>query len=393
MIQAAKQSTTSLTQPISTDAPSGADLEYDAQFGDMERAAQGKEEQQYGETVIDAEPPDWPTVKRLARQLCQRTHDLRAGVYLAEAVIEDDGIAGFVNVLDMLSEWIHHEWETVHPQLDPADNHDPTSRVNTLARLTDQERILERLRNVALLEMRGVGRFTVGAAAELAEFGSSHQQTGSPLPLEVALAQFAVEPLLAVNTTMQQAVQAVQRLAGELETHVGIAESVEFGPLQSLFNGVAGVLQDRLERRGVDVGVDRGEADKSAAEFTDDDAALPEQHEQHEQPAENAGASRPLSRSADTTCDMPTQHKLPGNNSAHVGPDRWQIRDRHEVEIALERLCDFFVRNEPSSPIPLLLRRAKRLVPMNFLEILSDLAPEGLSQAQLLQGDTTSPTT
>ena len=52
----------------------------------------------------------------------------------------------------------------------------------------------------------------------------------------------------------------------------------------------------------------------------------------------------------------------------------------------LDKACDYFERHEPSSPVPLLLRRAKRLVSKDFMEILRDLAPDGVSQAENIGG-------
>ena len=53
---------------------------------------------------------------------------------------------------------------------------------------------------------------------------------------------------------------------------------------------------------------------------------------------------------------------------------------------ALEAVADFFRQHEPSSPVPLFVERAKRLVSKNFLEVLADVAPDGLSQARVVGG-------
>jgi type VI secretion system protein ImpA len=52
----------------------------------------------------------------------------------------------------------------------------------------------------------------------------------------------------------------------------------------------------------------------------------------------------------------------------------------------IDRICAYYERYEPSSPVPLLLQRARRLVDKNFMEILQDLAPEGMSQARQVGG-------
>jgi type VI secretion system protein ImpA len=44
-------------------------------------------------------------------------------------------------------------------------------------------------------------------------------------------------------------------------------------------------------------------------------------------------------------------------------------------------------QHEPSNPAPLLIRRAQRLVQMNFLEIVKDLMPDSLSTIEKLAGE------
>ena len=59
---------------------------------------------------------------------------------------------------------------------------------------------------------------------------------------------------------------------------------------------------------------------------------------------------------------------------------------REDVVRLLDRACDYFKRYEPSSPVPLLLRRAKRLITKDFLEIIKDMAPGGLSEVKSIGG-------
>jgi type VI secretion system protein ImpA len=62
------------------------------------------------------------------------------------------------------------------------------------------------------------------------------------------------------------------------------------------------------------------------------------------------------------------------------------IRTRQDATRALDAIAAFFRTNEPSSPIPLLLERAKRLVAKDFLEVLAELAPEALAPAKAASG-------
>ncbi len=58
------------------------------------------------------------------------------------------------------------------------------------------------------------------------------------------------------------------------------------------------------------------------------------------------------------------------------------IRSRQDAIRALDAVASFFRQNEPSSPIPLIVERAKRLVSKDFLEVLADIAPEAVGQAK-----------
>jgi type VI secretion system protein ImpA len=62
------------------------------------------------------------------------------------------------------------------------------------------------------------------------------------------------------------------------------------------------------------------------------------------------------------------------------------VGSRVDVARALEEICRFYRAHEPSSPIPLLLERARRLVDKSFAELVEDLMPEGMGQLELLRG-------
>jgi type VI secretion system protein ImpA len=52
---------------------------------------------------------------------------------------------------------------------------------------------------------------------------------------------------------------------------------------------------------------------------------------------------------------------------------RGQIRSREEVLRQLENICEYYRQVEPSSPVPFLLRRAQKLVNMNFVQVVQEL--------------------
>jgi type VI secretion system protein ImpA len=62
------------------------------------------------------------------------------------------------------------------------------------------------------------------------------------------------------------------------------------------------------------------------------------------------------------------------------------IRSRQDAIRALDAVAEYFRQHEPSSPIPLFVDRAKRLVSKNFLEVLADVVPDALPQVRAVGG-------
>ena len=76
-----------LLTPVSSEQPCGENLEYDADYMAMEQACAGKAEQQFGDTIIPAEPADWNKVEQLALSLLERSKDLRVMLALTRAAL------------------------------------------------------------------------------------------------------------------------------------------------------------------------------------------------------------------------------------------------------------------------------------------------------------------
>ena len=62
------------------------------------------------------------------------------------------------------------------------------------------------------------------------------------------------------------------------------------------------------------------------------------------------------------------------------------ISSRDDVVRALDKICDYYKAAEPGSPVPLLLKRAQRMVHMDFLQLMQDLAPDSIGQVALATG-------
>jgi type VI secretion system protein ImpA len=57
------------------------------------------------------------------------------------------------------------------------------------------------------------------------------------------------------------------------------------------------------------------------------------------------------------------------------------ISSRRDVERAIDAICSYYERNEPGSPVPFVLRRAREWISLDFMAVLEDIAPGGIDEA------------
>ena len=62
------------------------------------------------------------------------------------------------------------------------------------------------------------------------------------------------------------------------------------------------------------------------------------------------------------------------------------INNNQDVIKTLNLVCDYYRKNEPSSPVPMLIERAIRLVGKSFMDALKDIAPAGVDEAKIILG-------
>jgi len=339
-----------LLRPVSQDAPCGDYLEYDPAFGEMERSASGKPEQQFGSKIIPAEPPDWRSLKTHAIKVLGKTKDLRAAVLLARAELANSGLAAFAVSLQLICGYIEHYWETVHPQLDPEDNDDPSLRVNTLESLCDSDATLHLLRLTPLVVSRKVGRFCLQDVA-IAD-GEAKAPDGSPGPPDWAVINAAFEDceqdeLTANAGAVKSALQDLGKLEREFAGHVGSSNGINLQPLRAVLSAMDKVYVGQLSRRGLIPNADS--ADSPAVEGV-------------------------------------AVSGVAGGGKVIVQELTGEITSRDDVMNALDRICQYYAEYEPSSPLPLMLQRCRRLVTASFLEIIQDVIPEAMSQAESIGG-------
>lgn len=358
-----------LLQPIAGDRPGGPSLEGDPDFLALEIAATRHPETEIGGLVTPAREPDWAEVRRSAIDLLERSKDLQVAVHLAEALIHNDGLAGFRQGLFGVQALLERHWDGLHPEL-TADDPDgaASERIMRLKGLGDRARIVSTLRDVPLLASPRHGSFSLrdiqalATANDGANDGANDRDDDDQDIERSAALQDACQ---STDTGLLQTAFADARACRDglhaivelIDAKSDVPESLGFEAVVETIQEIEGWLEDQLRARGADLlaSPDRDmsvEGDACTATSNDEPVAL------------NGVSERPSS---------------PGTIA--------MISTRSDALKTIDLLCAYFERHEPSSPVPLILRRAKRLVAKDFMTILRDLVPDGLDQMEKMVGE------
>jgi type VI secretion system protein ImpA len=332
--------TENLLQPIAGDEPTGTNLEYDPAFAALERIAQGKPEQQIGQTIVPGEPPDWKAVHDQAAALLGRSKDLRIVSHLVRALLHRQGFVGLCEGLEVVRGLLERFWTPLHPRLDADDEHDPTIRISALALLSDSQ-VLGALRAAPLVHSRSFGAVSVRdiavASGEMpaAPDGPKMEMTA----VEAAFQDVTDDALEATALAITKSVEHLRHIESAFSEGAGVA-GPDITGLTQVLNQANRAIAPRLERR------------KAAALAS--------------------------AEAADGTVHT--------NGTGHRAALSGEILSRDDVVRALDKICDYYARHEPSSPLPLLLQRCKRLAAMSFIEIVREMMPDGMTQVEIIAG-------
>jgi type VI secretion system protein ImpA len=324
-----------LLQPITPEQPCGDNLE------DTELLASFDSYRLFGQSnPLDASgdgappPPDWTAIRARSNEALRKSKDLRLLAHLGAALLRTDGIPAFAATLNVASQWLETNWAKVYPLVDE----DAILRRNALNNFADPMAIVDRLRRVPLVNSRQHGKFSLRDI----DIATHHLQPGkddTPVDenqINAAFDAMPLEELTLLHDSVATAVAAVRKIDSTMREAAGSEATPSFDPLTTPLARMNQMLRTRLASR-------TGGAEAAAG---GDGSA-----------AETGGA--PLSG---------------------------VVKSRQDAIRALDAITAFYRQAEPSSPIPLLLERAKRLVSKDFLEVLADIAPDALGTARAAGG-------
>jgi type VI secretion system protein ImpA len=324
-------------EPISGDA-CGEDLEYDNDFLELSQAAVGKPETQFG----PAEPPDWRLVAEKASSLFERTRDLRVAILWMRSQVVSAGWGALPDGLRLVQGLLENFWDELHPRPDPDDG-DAYARINALSALNESEGLLGDLRGASILRSRSIGELR-GRDVEIALERIEARDDESPPSRE------QIERMLADAVAEDPALQDLASSARARLKAIGelMRERVGYdrAPTFEALDAVLGDLQRLMP------GAAAGEEPSSGDEIDDNSSG-----ERESRGARGGGGGL-----GDT------------------------IDSRDDALRAIDMVCDYLERTEPTNPAQLLLRRAQRLVNKNFLELVRELAPDALAEVARVMG-------
>ena len=329
-----------LLTAVSATSPCGEDMEYDAQFLQLERDAKGQPERSMGDSILPAEPPEWRSIQQQSLDLLQRSKDLRITHFLLQSTLALQGVAGLAEVLTLINALLRQYWADLHPRLDADDDNDPTVRINALTGLTCETNI-RLLRESILTRSRTFGPVSLRAALNASGLQSFADEQLGNQQLNAALLDSDPEQLQATRDALSAARTACEAIEQQVNDQVGSAQGVDLSALKQPLKQALQLLNQAVPDT--------------------DSSSDPEAVSEDNAPSVDAAA--------------PAAPRPTGD-----------IATRDDVLRSLDKILAYYTRHEPSSPLPVLLNRAKNLVHADFAAIVRNLIPDGMSQFENLRG-------
>jgi type VI secretion system protein ImpA len=318
--------TQKLLEPITAETPCGESLE------DTPLLASFDSFRVFGQSTPLDPVPEWGEIKNRALEALARSKDLRVLAYLGTAALRTDGVPAFSDTLSLAARWLEGYWTQLHPVV----SEDAILRRNALNCFADQMGVVDGLRRVPLVVSRTHGSFSL-RDVDIAT-GQIAAKDGDPRPSEqqinAAFAAMPIEDLIAQHDSVAHAIAALKSIDKQMREAAGSEATPNFDALAAQLAKMERVLAAQLALR----------------------------------PGHDGAPGQPVAE-VDQAAGV-------------VGA----IRSRQDAIAALDAVAEFFRRTEPSSPVPMVLGRAKRLVSKDFLEVLADIAPDAVAQARLAGG-------
>ena len=320
----------------------GPDMEYDATFLTLDQAVAGKPETQFA----PAEPPQWPLTRELAEELFKSTRDLRVAMPWCRAVLNIEGVQALPVTLNLLSGLIDKFWDELHPRNDPDDG-DAFARLSVLGGLDKLDSFLGDVRQNPLIKDRRLGGLTIReieiALDRLPARSDESARTQSQIQ---GMLEELPDMAAKLRTTHAEAAEALKGLQRVMNDRFGIENAVDVKALRGMIEALKLVLPEEGTGGEAGTGAEGAEGGSDGGEAMEASSA----------PRRKGGG-------------------VAGS-----------IESRQDAVKAINLICAYLEKNEPTNPAQLLLRRAERLIDKSFMQLVRDLAPDAMAEVARIMG-------
>jgi type VI secretion system protein ImpA len=362
--------------PVADGSASGSELRNDPRFHAVERLMEPAARSVRLENVRNGGTGganiDWPGILSQAAELSQVGRDIRLLVIVVRALANSEGFDGLAQGLGLLTRMIESHWDSLHPVLreSPSVSEAARRRTNAVLDLQNRENgLLSDLEFTVILTPRGLGAITCG---DLCAAALTRLQAQAELPQGLGDKELA-ELLSRHDARVGRVTAGCRAMAIERPDEVA-ALVASIDGARSALASLEAALTARVSENGIAFKLP--ELDKVLSR-----ALVPLTAAQ--------GQTAPGPAALEVTA-MAEPAAAPMTNGAHPPPATGgipgSVNSRRDVERCLDMIIDFYERTEPSSPIPHLARRMRKMVPMNFLQLMEEIAPSGMKEFKNVAG-------
>lgn len=343
-----------ITTVVDVSEVCGSNLEDDSSFQNFFFESEGTPERFDGQSTVPAEPPEWRTVKKQALSYMEKTRDLKLISILAQSVLNTEGIVKFEQCLNGLAQLVDEYWNEVFPSLDEDDG-DPLERISALGHLSDNTFVINVLKNAPIVQSKVFGKVTLRIIERATD--SSASKSAGDLDISQINAVFKEsddEEITSMFSAIGQSIVHLQNLNNTFIAKAGNDYSVNFDNTIKTLTHLAASIEKYGNVKIVET-----------IEPQDDE---------------------PTSSTISTGENKVTSNTQNSQNGLSFQDGNFKLSSREDVEHCFDLICAYYTEYEPSSPIPVLINRSKKLVHMDFMDIVKEIMPDALDQITKLGG-------
>lgn len=326
-----------LLEPVSEEDPYGPDLSEDTSRyvlnGFFESA--GGIDPVTGAPIEDQ--TDWRDVTNQVRAAFKQSKDVWLAVYLARAGARAGNLETVEDGVEALARLFEGHWDGVHPRIEELGL---LGRKGPCEELCALGPFLGPLNAAPLLKHQRFGAFSGADLARFARDGANAENYGM---FRALLSDAGDEPLVEARARLGRIADAIRRIEAAFDANAGGGPSPRLSPAVEAINRII---------------ADAGTFLSTPAEPEADADAPPD-------------------------ADGP-----PAPAAPRAGAGLGDVASRADVTRALDLILTYYRRAEPSSPVPLLIQRAREWVDLDFLALVRDMAPNAVGDVmQVLLSD------